>query len=179
MKQGAGILTVASTNTSYDGAVVIRQGTLKLNPNSVALGSTNGSTTIENGASLDVANVQAPHEPVFVSGEGVGGQGAIVNNTLGGGVQNNLTDVIMLGDTTFGSIAGSRWDIRVRTGTGPGPGLRGNGYNLTKVGGGSLAISSQRHDYGDGVEVPYWHMNLGDIWIKEGSIAFEEATTPR
>lgn len=177
VKQGDGILTVLSTNSTYDGAVLIQQGTLRLGANSVALGSTNGSTTIANGASLDVNNIQAPHEPVFVSGEGVGGQGAIVNNAAGGGVQNNLTDVTLTGDTTLGCIAGSRWDIRVRTGTGPGPGLRGNGYNLTKVGGGSLSISSQRHNYGEGVEVPYWHMNLGDIWVKEGSIAFEEATS--
>lgn len=177
VKRGAAVLTVNSTNSTYDGAVLVQQGTLRLGTNSVALGSTNGGTTIADGASLDLADIQVPHEPVFVTGAGVDGQGAIVNNGFSGAVQNNLTDVTMTGDTTFGAKTGVRWDIRVRTGTGPGPGLRGNGYNLTKVGGGFLSIGSQRHNYGVGVEVPYWHMNLGDILVQGGTLAIEEATS--
>ena len=152
--------------------MLIQTGTIKLGTNSVALGSTNGSTTITNGASLDVANVQAVGEPVFASGDGVSGQGAIVNTLAGGGVQNNLTDVTLNGDTTFGCAASGRWDIRVRSGTGPGPGLRGNGYNISKVGAGTLSISSQRTL---GAATPYWHMNLGNVLIKEGTLAFEES----
>ncbi len=178
VKDGAGILSMTTNNSTFDGTVLIQGGTLRLTTNAVsALGSTNGVTIITNGASLDVFDRQSPHEPVIVSGEGVGGQGAIVNNGSSAAVQNNLTDVIMAGDTTFGCVTNSRWDIRIRSSTGVGPGLRGNGFNLTKVGPGWLSISSQRHDYGAGVEVPYWHMNLGDIYVKEGIIAFEESTS--
>lgn len=166
-------LTIAGDNSTYDGAILVQEGTLRLGAAN-ALGSTNGVLTIANGASLDVNNTQAPHKPVVVSGAGVNGEGAIVNLAGSGGVQNNLTDVTMIGDTTFGCVAGSRWDIRVRNSTGVGPGLRGNGYNLTKVGGGTLSISSQRHTYA-GQAVPYWEMNLGDILVSEGFIAFEES----
>ena len=155
VKRGAGVLTVTSTNSTYNGAIVIEEGVLKVGA-SGALGSTNGNrtVTIQNGASLDVNNIQSPHVPVVVSGTGHNGQGALMNSALAGGVQNNLTDVEMVGDTTVSCIAGSRWDIRIRTGTGVGPGLRANGFNLTKIGGGTLSISAQRHNYG-GPPVPY------------------------
>ncbi len=171
VKQGASTLTIASTNNStYDGAILVQQGTLKLGQTNSPLGSTNGATTIASGATLDLNDIVAPHEPVIVSGAGVGGLGAIIDSNAAGGVANNLTDVTMVGNTTFGSSG--RWDLRVRSGTGPGPGLRGNGFNLTKVGSGAVSIASQRNI---GVTTPYWEMNLGDIFINEGSLTFAES----
>jgi autotransporter-associated beta strand protein len=175
VKDDTTTLTLTDDSSTYNGSFLVKSGILRLGA-AGNLGAAPGVLTIMNGATLDVNNTQAPHKPVIVSGAGVNGLGAIVNNTTGGGVQNNLTDVTMVGDTVFGSVTGTRWDIRVRNGTGPGPGLRANGYNITKVGGGSLSISAQRHAYG-GQPVPYWEMNIGDILVSEGNIAFEESTS--
>jgi autotransporter-associated beta strand protein len=174
VKQGASTLTVSSTNTSYDGAIVVQEGTLKLG-DSDALGSVNKGTTIANGATLDLNNIVVPHEPVIVSGNGVGGLGAIIDSTTATGVAANLTDVTLAGDTTFGSPNGGRWDLRVRTGTGPDTGLKGNGFNLTKVGSGSVSIACQRHFNAN--QQPYWEMNLGDVAIQAGSLTFAESLT--
>ncbi len=171
VKQGPSVLTVGTTNSTYDGAIAIHGGMLKVGATD-ALGSTNGTVTILPGASLDVNDIQSPHKPVIVSGAGFGGQGAITESSGVGGVQHNLTDVTMVGDTTFGCATGGRWDIRVRTGSGIGPGLRGNGYNLTKVGAGSVSIACQRHF---GADTPYWQMDLGDVVIAEGGLTFAES----
>ncbi len=171
VKSGVGVLTVSSNNSTFDGAVLIQEGTL-LTGDTGALGTTNGNTTITNGGTLDVNNLNLGPEPVFVSGAGVGGNGAIIDSSAATGVQIALTDVTMMGDTTFGSPNGGRWDLRVRAITGPGPGLRGNGFDLTKVGPGMVSIACQRNL---GVDTPYWEMNLGDVAIQEGTLAFAES----
>jgi fibronectin-binding autotransporter adhesin len=171
VKSGSSIMTISSASGTYDGSVVVQEGTLKLAA-TASLGSTNGATTIANGATLDVNDTSVPHEPVIVSGTGVSGLGAVIDSTAGGAVANNLTDVTMTGDTTFGAPNGGRWDIRVRASTGPGPGLRGNGFNLTKVGSGFVSIACQRNI---GAGTPYWQMNLGDIVINEGTLALAES----
>ena len=173
-KDGEAILTVGAGASSFSNSIVVKRGVYKLGANT-GLGSTVGSTTVENGAALDVNNFVAPHEPVLVSGGGHLGQGAITDTATGTGVANNLTDVTLLGDTVFGCLSG-RWDLRVRAGTGVGPGLRGNGFNLTKVGAGTVSIACQRHDYGTNA-VPYWDMNLGDVFIAEGGLTFAESLT--
>jgi autotransporter-associated beta strand protein len=80
----------------------------------------------------------------------------------------------MLGDTTFGGPTGSRWDLRVRSGTGVGPGLKGNGYNLTKVGAGFVSIACQRNL---GTNTPYWDLNLGNVVVDAGTLTFAESLT--
>ncbi len=172
VKHGASKLTATGASTTYDGAILIAEGIYKMGTNS-ALGSTNGITTISNGATLDVNDFNAPHERVFVSGVGVNGEGAIIDSSPSGAVANNLTDVTLVGHTTFGLPTDGRLDIRVRTATGPGPGLQGNGFNLTKIGSGSLSIACQRH-FAVGVQ-PFWQMNLGDVIVNAGAITFAES----
>lgn len=171
-KQGIGALNVSSTNSTYDGAVSIQQGTLRIS-NDRALGSTNARITIASGATLDLNNFVPGFQPVSVSGAGDGGVGAIIDSTTGAAVDTNLRDVTMLGDTTLGCPNGGRWDLRVRSGTGSGPGLKGNGFNLTKVGTGLVSIACQRNT----VPLPYWNMNLGDVVINGGTLAFAESLT--
>ena len=171
VKQGASKLTITSTNSSYDGAFVIQEGSIKLG-NDDALGSTKAGTIIANGATLDLNNMTPGFEPVTVSGAGVNGEGAIIDSTTGTGVDTNLRDVTLAGDTTFGSPNGGRWDIRVRQSTGTGPGLKGNGYKLTKVGSGSVSIAAQRNL---DTNTPYWQMNLGDILVSAGTLTFAES----
>lgn len=172
VKQGASQLTLSS-NSTYDGAFTVQEGTLKIGATD-SLGSTNGATTVSSGGTLDLANIVVAHEPVIVSGVGAAGVGAIIDSATNLNVAHNLTDVTMVGDTTFGTPTGGRWDIRVRSSSGSGPGLRGNGFNLTKVGPGMVSVASQRNL---GTNTPYWEMNLGNIVINEGILAFAESVS--
>lgn len=170
-KSGTGALTISSANSGFDGTILVREGVLKAG-NTAALGTTNGSTVVTNGGTLDVNDLIFPHEPVIVSGSGHEGVGAIIDSTTAGDVAHNLTDVTLAGDTTLGAPNGGRWDIRVRSSTGPGPGLRGNGFNLTKVGSGMVSIACQRNL---GAAAPYWDMNLGNVTVEAGTLAFAES----
>ncbi|MBP7827558.1 MAG: hypothetical protein KA236_13520 [Verrucomicrobia bacterium] len=171
VKSGPAVLTVSGNNRAFNGIVEVREGTLKAG-NSLALGSAQGPTIITNGGTLDVNDLYLGDEPVVVSGAGVGGVGAIIDSTTGGDVLPALKDVTLAGDTTFGSPNGGRWDLRVRQNTGAGPGLRGNGFNLTKVGPGMVSIASQRNL---GAATPYWEMNLGDVTVQAGTLALAES----
>ncbi len=169
VKRGAGTLTVSSVNDTYEGTTVIEEGVLKLG-DTRSLGATTATIVITNGGTLEL-NDHQPVQPVIVSGDGVNGQGAIVDSTTATAVEYNLRDVVMTGDTTFGCASG-RWDLRANGAHGPGPGLRGNGFKLTKVGAGHVSIANQRTTTG------YWEMNLGDVLIKEGQLTFAESLTP-
>jgi autotransporter-associated beta strand protein len=107
-KSGTGILTLSGANT-YTGITYIAEGTLKVG-NNAALGGTGTGTAILPGATLDInGNRDIRNEQIVVSGAGVDGLGAIVNNG-GADAQNALKWVTLVGDTTFGGT--NRWDIR-------------------------------------------------------------------
>jgi fibronectin-binding autotransporter adhesin len=171
VKDGPNTLTVTSSNVTYDGTVRIQQGTLKVGSDR-ALGATTGVTIITNGATLDLNHFTPGFEPIIVSGAGVNGDGAILDTTTSGAVTTALRDVTLAGHTTFGAPNGGRWDLRVRNSTGPGPGLKGNSFNLTKVGSGLVSIACQRNLDAD---TPYWQMNLGNILVSAGTLAFAES----
>jgi len=172
VKRGAGTLTMSAgnANSTFNGTTVIQEGILKLG-DTRALGATTAAITITNSGTLDVVDHQ-PRQPVTVSGDGTGGIGAIIDSTTATGPEQNLLDVTLAGDTTFGCPNGGRWDIRVNGSTGPAAGLKGNGYKLTKVGSGSVSIACARSTTG------YWNLNLGDVLIKEGGLTFAESLTP-
>ena len=102
------------------------------------LGSTNGTTTITSGATLDVGanSINLGLERIFVSGVGIGGNGAIINSSGSGTfVGPNVALVTMTGNTTFGGTG--RWDLRSSNTANPlGASLStgGNAYKLTKTG---------------------------------------------
>ena len=151
-KQGAGSLTLSGASSAFTGPVAVNAGTLRVG-NASALGTGAAGTTVGNGATLDVAGVAITAEPVTVAGDGVGGNGAIVNTVGGtGSVLETLTSVTLAGDTTFGGSG--RWDL---SGT-----LAGNGYKLTKVGINELWIAPTAGDTG-----------LGDIDVRQGVLGFE------
>jgi autotransporter-associated beta strand protein len=84
---------------SYDGPITVTSGTLRA-LGTQALGTATGSTTILNGGTLDVNAFDLGGDHVFVTGTGVDGNGAIVNN--GGGTVFNLHRVTLTGPTSFG-----------------------------------------------------------------------------
>ena len=162
-----GILRLAAAN-SFSGPVTVTSGTL-VPANNSALGTTNGPTVINPGATLDVQGAAGGSanalnlglEPVIVSGSGIGGGGAIVNN---GSVaqQNALRSVTLAGNTTFGGNA--RWDIR---GTGADLSTSGNAYSITKTGANQVSL----------VGVDPVDSALGDILVQQGNFAVQLGTT--
>jgi fibronectin-binding autotransporter adhesin len=167
-QNSSGTLNLGAANT-FSGPVTVNQGTLQLG-NSSALGTTNGITTIANGATLDFgANANnIGQEPVVVSGSGVGGLGALVNSSGSGTfVGPNVARVTLAGDTTFGGSG--RWDLRSATTSDPNLGSLSTGgiaRKLTKVGGNQVGLV--------GITVD---PTLGDIEVQSGILSIEAATT--
>src|SRR5204863_225574 len=80
-----GMLMLSGAN-SFTGAVTVAAGTLRLNNNS-ALGSTNGTTTIASGATLDVSGKTLGFELIIAGGIGVPAVG-FTNGAIANGNTN-------------------------------------------------------------------------------------------
>lgn len=154
---GRGVVALGGANT-YDGTVMINQGTLRAG-SGTALGSVLAGTIITNGATLDTGGQTLNNEQVTVTGPGVGGLGAIVNNVTD--AANGLGNVTMEGHTTFGGTR--RWDIRGGAAT---LSTSGNPYNLTKVGSNQVSLVGVAVDGA-----------LADIIVREGTFSVETATS--
>ena len=162
-------IVTLSGNSTFAGTASVAKGTLQV-------GSANGlglatAVTVNSGATLD-ADSQALYGNgnaaliVTVSGAGVGGNGAIVNN--GASQSSVLHTVTLTGDTTFGG-AGD-WDIRNSKGkTAPADGQLSTGsqpYGLTKVGTNQITLR--------GVQIDG---NLGAINVFSGELHFTGTAT--
>jgi autotransporter-associated beta strand protein len=153
-KTGLGSVTLASAN-SYTGETLIQEGTLVLQ-NGAALGSVDGGTTVTNGGTLDVGGMNLGAEVITIAGAGVGGNGAIVNDS---GVDqiNALQQVVLAGHATVGGNA--RWDLRGADNT-----LDMGGFTLTKTGTNQVAL------VGTAVNNP------GNIMVDQGIFSLHLAT---
>src|SRR5262249_24844134 len=108
-------------------------------------------------------------EPIFVSGSGPDGTGAIINSSTNS-QQNALRVVTLTADATFGGpgnyLAGGnpgRWDIR---GAGAALSTGGQPYNLTKKGTNQVTLVDTAVD-----------TNLANIAVVSGSFGLQGATT--
>jgi autotransporter-associated beta strand protein len=135
VKMGPSTLAISNAN-SFTGPITISGGTVQA-ASATALGTTTGALTITNGGTLD-AGFPLGAKPIFVSGAGVGGNGAIVNNNGGpiyddstGGLANTVT---LLGDTTFGGT--NRWDLGSPTGATLSTGGKPYSVSITSPAGG-------------------------------------------
>lgn len=125
-KAATGVLTLSGTN-SYGGATSITAGTL-IAASAAALGSTAGTTTVSNGATLDVqANIGS--EAITLQGTGVGGIGALVTSAGTGTVEGNVT---LAGNSRIGGTG----TLNVN-GT-----IVAAGFTLTKAGAGTTNFGS-------------------------------------
>jgi autotransporter-associated beta strand protein len=161
---GTGNTLILNNNMSgFDGPIVVTSGnTLTLGANNV-LGTTNGATTIDNGATLNVNGKTNQTEEIIVSGVGAG-SGAIVNT--GAAQTFALGRVTLVGDTTFGGTA--RWDIRSMSGSTNNSVLDVPvACTLTKVGVGTVGLVNTTVGAA-----------LGDINVQEGIFQLEGTTSP-
>jgi autotransporter-associated beta strand protein len=149
-KEGTNQLTlVGNSGTSFNGPITVNGGTLQ------AGGSNTfgfGTVTVTNSASVDLNGQPMVASTFALSGSGVGGLGAI-NNT-GAQQTNAVQNVILQGDTTIGAI--SRWDLSP---DGPSS-FQGNGFNLTKVGAGTVFLG------------PKQNTSVSNVTITAGELAF-------
>ncbi len=161
IKTGTNVLTLAGRNT-YTGVTYINEGIVLAQTNQ-AFGSAAAGTVIASGATLDVGANRAANtlnlgtEQFTVSGAGVDGRGAIVNNS-------NISHysafgkIALAGDTTFGGAqGGGRFDIRNNT-----PTLDMNSFALTKVGPNMFGLTSATVNPG-----------TGRIDVAQGTLRFE------
>jgi len=164
-KAGAGTLTLTGNN-SYQGLTTISAGTV-FAENNASFGSAAEGTVIEPGATLEVGGTIAANtftlngEMITVSGTGVGGNGAIVNN-VGGAQHNAIRKMTLAGDTTFS--ANVRWDMR--DGNGFTANLFMNGYDITKIGTDFFVLVNTVVDPGVG----------GGINVQQGTFRPEDFT---
>ncbi|QDU26643.1 Hemolysin, chromosomal [Anatilimnocola aggregata] len=122
-KVGSGSAILSGANT-YTGATNVNAGTLVANA-AAALGTTAGSTTIANGATLDV-RASIGTEAINVQGTGVGNNGALITASGTGTVGGAVT---LAGNTSIGGAATLN--------------ITGNitgGFALTKVGAGTTVL---------------------------------------
>ncbi|HEY1788044.1 MAG TPA: autotransporter-associated beta strand repeat-containing protein [Verrucomicrobiae bacterium] len=126
-----GSVTLGGAST-FQGAVNVLMGTVRA-ASSGALGGNVGVVNVNPGATLDVTNsANLSAKQIYVSGTGVNGNGAIINDS--GNVTfigQNIVNVTLNNDTTFGGSG--RLDFRASTATAADAILFG-GFNLTKVG---------------------------------------------
>ena len=166
-QSGANVVTLSGNNSGFTGTATVAQGTLQVGSTN-APGSTT-SVTVSNAATFDVngyalfgnGNVNLV---VTVSGAGVGGTGAIVNNST-----NSPTKVLhmvtMAADATFGG--NNDWDIRNSSGnTATADAALTGAFNLTKVGTNSVSLRGVTVDTG-----------LGDINVQAGTLTFTATAT--
>jgi autotransporter-associated beta strand protein len=159
---------LAAPNT-FTGPVTVSQGTLQVG-NNLALGTTNGGTTVSSGATLDLTanTINIGQELVTISGSGVNNVGALYNSSGNGTFsQANLSRLVLAADASVG--AGGRIDLR-SSNTGD-PSLTslstlGAARKLTKVGFFQFGLVGATVD-----------PQLADIEVQQGSLSIEAATT--
>ncbi len=164
-KRGEGRLTLTSQSSAFTGDARVAEGTLRFGRTGSVFPDTTGALTVEPGATLDVGVpgaaaqlVSLGSRKVVVSGSGVDGKGAIVNDS-GVSQYNALKVGELAGDATFGgtipvkdTVAG-RWDFR-------GGSLAMNGHGIEKVGSNMVCLTGINLDEGGTVKIDvkegYW-----------------------
>jgi autotransporter-associated beta strand protein len=159
---GPGVLTLSGTNSFAD-VTTVAGGTLQVG-NAAALGTTAGGTVVTNSATLDVNGFSLGLEPVTVSGAGLGGTGAIVNN--GASQSKVLRLVTLAGNAAFGGSGD--WDISASANAASDASLSSpsGAYRLTKLGTNTLTLLGVLVD-----------PNLSDIDIQSGTLSLERNTS--
>ncbi|MGA2870444.1 MAG: autotransporter-associated beta strand repeat-containing protein, partial [Verrucomicrobiota bacterium] len=158
VKAGTSTLAIATANT-FTGTIDVQGGTLQTQ-NGAALGAA-ASTTIENGATLDMDGQNLGSATITVSGPGVGSQGAIINS--GANDVQAFRNVVLMGDTTIGGAV--NWEMNNSGGTAS-LSTGGFPYNLTKAGANVIDLQN----------LTTFDTELANIDIQAGTLLFNGIT---
>jgi autotransporter-associated beta strand protein len=159
VKNGSGVLMIHNTNP-ISGTMRVEGGTL-VTMNTLAAGPETTPVVVTNGGTWDTRGVTNQYRAVTVSGAGVDGQGAVVNN--GAANMSAFRFFTIANDVTLGGI--NRWDVRNTAGAGYVSTLN-QPFSVTKVGPGQVSFVHVVVD-----------PNLGDIRVNEGGFALEGTST--
>lgn len=154
VKTNTDTVTLSAVN-SFTGGAIITDGTLR-GWTASALGATNGTIVVNNGATLDRG--WSAVGPIIASGAGVGGAGALVNNSTGnaiydGGAGGLTPSLTLTGDLTMGG--NTRMDLGGTAGAVVSTG--GNNYGIT------VNFASGIYQEWDNLTID---TNLGDINVE-------------
>jgi autotransporter-associated beta strand protein len=160
-KSGAGTLLLSGAN-SFSGGVLVNAGTIKFGHQN-ALGSylsgrPVSQVVVASGASVDFNGVNDATYGYTISGAGVGGAGALVNN--GGAIGNFIaqtSNILLAADATIGGSG--NWAL-LTNGFGA-TSLNLAGFTLTKVGANTLTLVNAT-------------VTTGSIRVSAGTIALAE-----
>ena len=156
---GTNTLTLSGANT-YGGGTTVTGGTLQAG-NQNAFGQSGSQITIQSGATLDLNGNGNNSYNFSVSGGGVGGNGAIVNN---GASAASISYVSLTGDTVFGGTAS--WSISsINNQETPTQYFQGNGFSLTKVGANEVDFSTGGFSNFTVVGVKNYYINSGTLGL--------------
>lgn len=158
-KMGTSTLTLSSGGNDFSNAIFVSGGTLKLGANGA---SGTGTNYITNSTTLDL-NASTIAGSVVISGTGVGGNGAVVNNGFVLNGDQHAFDVgttlYLAGDSTIS--ANNRWDIR----NGSLKSFDGSAWNLTLVGSNDFHLVNATVDG-----------SLGNVDVQSGQFVIETTT---
>ena len=163
--EGPGEVMLAGANASFTGTVKVTGGTLApVSLPALSDGATPSAKLIyvTNSGTLDI-NGLALSNNIIISGAGVNGAGALVNN--GASQSGANMQVTMTGDAAIGG--NFRMDINNIVTNAPGN-LTGNGYNLTKVGTNCVSLYNSATNL--------WTNGLGNITVNAGVLRLQNGT---
>jgi autotransporter-associated beta strand protein len=170
IQSNANITTLSANNLNWNGKAIVAQGTLRLGVVNALGSGTNVLIIVSNNATLDVNGV-AGTNTVTATGGGVGGLGAVVNNSLTTQAFPALAFLTLAGNTTIGGT--NRWDLRPASAspdtlspTFAGLSTGGQAYSLTKVGTNFIGIVSATVD-----------ASLASVNIQAGTLDLEGSLT--
>ena len=156
-KAGSGTLILNGANT-YTGNTIVSAGTVKIG-NAAAFGESDNTITVQDGATVDINGCRTPSGQTFhIAGNGVGGNGALVNNGESGW-DRGVCRLVLDADATVGGTG--RIDLRDASGVSTAGSFNAQTYNLTKVGGGQFTFSGMND------------ITLNDLTVNGGTFAFE------
>ncbi|MBB5030542.1 beta strand repeat-containing protein [Prosthecobacter vanneervenii] len=149
IKDGAGTFVLGGAGT-YTGATTVNQGTLMLG-NTSALGAGGaslaagaGGTTVNAGATLDLNGQAGVQEVITLNGTGVGGAGALVNNSsTAASIGSGVASLSFSGVSTTGWSAAAAVAVDPSTG-----GSAASASAQLGLGTGSLSLTAGGSGYG-------------------------------
>ncbi len=128
-KIGTGTLSLLGANT-FDGSMTVSAGKLILG-NATSLGPVTGGIAVANGAALEINNVAIGAEALSIQGTGISNGGALIGTGAGASFAGAVT---LLGTTAVEVGSGAQLSMSGIINDG------GNGFGLTKTGGGVLTL---------------------------------------
>ena len=151
-KLGGGLLVFTKENV-YNLPTNVNEGTLKL-AEAGTLGNASKTTTVKDGATLEIANGATVANPLTISGTGVSNAGAVnftSDATLSGAMTLGANSSINVADGKIGKLTGS---------------VSGSSFDLTKTGAGTLKIDASQSLF-----------DVKDLIVSAGQVDFIGNTT--